>query len=458
MAKAQPVDSIKIAIDSLKIDRIPIVLPPNSIVNSELLDAFFAKLNSVKSTQVGKINIVHVGDSHIQGDAMTGKIRQILQQNFGNAGRGFVFPYRLANTNGSHDVNFNSNVRWKSYRNIYPFTKQKLGLSGISLSTQNNNFYIELKAGDAFFNTLKIITPGNDRAIGVASEKIIVSEEIKVAKKIVHRVKRGETLSGLASKYNVLVAEIKKANHLKKDKIQKGKVLKIPTSEMVVKSFAKHKFIPLEMVQNNLYQSFKSDLFVDRLYLIPNKLDGEFNLNGLVLENNNAGILYHNIGVNGSKFLDYNKYPQFFEQLKVLQPDLMIISLGTNESFGKISVDDYLLEMQLFIKNVKEKIGDVPFIVTTPPPSLFKKRNPNTIVAQYTQKLLESAANKQFAVWDLFAQFGGLYAVETNFEAGLMTMDKIHYTHLGYEKQGILFSEAFMDGYQNFLKKINLKF
>ena len=70
---------------------------------------------------------------------------------------------------------------------------------------------------------------------------------------------------------------------------------------------------------------------------MPNEEAPLYALNGVVLESNNPGIIYHNIGVNGAKYSDYNKYPLFFDQLKALQPDLIIVSLGTNESYGKIA-------------------------------------------------------------------------------------------------------------------------
>ena len=62
----------------------------------------------------------------------------------------------------------------------------------------------------------------------------------------------------------------------------------------------------------------------------------DFSLNGLILENNNSGVVYSAIGVNGAKCSDFFKYPLFFEQLQAVEANLVIISLGTNESFDKL--------------------------------------------------------------------------------------------------------------------------
>ena len=45
------------------------------------------------------MRIVHIGDSHIQADMATGYTRRILQQEFGDAGRGLIVPLKLASTN-----------------------------------------------------------------------------------------------------------------------------------------------------------------------------------------------------------------------------------------------------------------------------------------------------------------------------------------------------------------------
>jgi len=45
-----------------------------------------------------------------------------------------------------------------------------------------------------------------------------------------HKIIRGETLSGIAQQYNVSLSSLRRANNLNGDKIMVGQVLKIPTS------------------------------------------------------------------------------------------------------------------------------------------------------------------------------------------------------------------------------------
>ncbi|MFZ4583546.1 MAG: hypothetical protein ACOYM7_12920, partial [Paludibacter sp.] len=58
----------------------------DTVINCTHLTPFFTKLSNLEkfdSTQV--LNILHIGDSHIQADFLTREIRNSLQKRFGNA-------------------------------------------------------------------------------------------------------------------------------------------------------------------------------------------------------------------------------------------------------------------------------------------------------------------------------------------------------------------------------------
>ena len=95
------VDTTEVVIDSVVIDTTDLVLADNIITNASVLNLFFEKLRLLEEQKAGHVNILHVGDSHIQADLITGIIRKNLQQRFGNGGVGFSFPPRLVKTNCS---------------------------------------------------------------------------------------------------------------------------------------------------------------------------------------------------------------------------------------------------------------------------------------------------------------------------------------------------------------------
>jgi LysM repeat protein/lysophospholipase L1-like esterase len=454
--KAQ-VDTTEVVIDSVAVDTLDLddeveMVGDNIITNTSSLKLFFEKLSLMEQQKAGKINIVHVGDSHIQADLMTNYIRKRLQELYGNGGGGFTFPHQLAKTNGSYNTRFKSNAAWQSRRVIYPVEAgMDVGLSGIALKTRED-FAVELNVRDSAydFNTIKIITPGNEPDFDVATSSKTIVLESTVPKKVTHRIKNGEVLGSIADKYNVSVTQLKKLNGLKTDRIRAGKTLKIPTGEMQKREVRRSEFIPLALQADSVAHYYHSTTALDKIYLLPNKGQKEYSLSGLVLENDAPGLLYHAIGVNGAKASDYNKYPLFFKQLPALQPDLVVIALGTNESFDKTSAEGFLVQLNQFIASVEAQCPDACILVMTPPPSLFRRKYPNAIAAAYAKSIAEQEAEKNYATWDMYTEMGGLYGVPRNAKRGIIGGDRVHYTKDGYEKQGRLFSEAFVKAYDNF--------
>src|SRR5688500_6243657 len=66
----------------------------NIIQNEGHLDDFYESLFQLKKGLPMKVNIVHIGDSHIQADFLTSPVRRNFQRQFGNAGRGLIVPGR----------------------------------------------------------------------------------------------------------------------------------------------------------------------------------------------------------------------------------------------------------------------------------------------------------------------------------------------------------------------------
>jgi hypothetical protein len=71
----------------------PLYLSPAAASN---MARFFTALEAASSGE--KISIFHYGDSQIEGDRMTGYIRQRLQQQFGGVGPGFIPAYNVYQT------------------------------------------------------------------------------------------------------------------------------------------------------------------------------------------------------------------------------------------------------------------------------------------------------------------------------------------------------------------------
>lgn len=366
----------------------------NIFANQALLSSVFEKLYNLERKKQGKINIVHIGDSHVQGDFFTNTIRKALQIKFGNGGFGFTFPYSLVATNGPRQVKYTSNVSWQSLRNIYPVADVGMGLSGIALYTSADNFMLQLSTTQGYeFNNVKIIYPTKEpqykMSLMPTSLKASPSKSASSSTTdgiIRHKVRSGENLTMIARKHKVTVTQIKKANKLTSDNINAGRTLKIPVKikteapKPVKQEISEDNNIEyVNMVSKPYYSSFTSDSLLNQIIILPAQKRAMYNLNGFVIENNKPGVIYHAIGVNGARITDYSKYPLFFEQLPILNPDLIILSFGTNESFGRMSQSEYLFKLTEFVKKIRRINKDAAILIMTPPPSMFKKR-PNQYI------------------------------------------------------------------------------
>lgn len=424
------------------------------IVNQQALSDFFGKLKNLQTKNQSQVRIVHIGDSHIQAGFFTGKNREILQEKFGNAGLGFSFPHRLANSNGIQEVRYFSSIPWTGMRNIHSSELDSVGLSGFSLKTNTKDFALKLEVKDEkyYFNTLKPITPQSAKMLVPAlSQQNVEFKNYSIEKKT-HIIKSGEALSIIARKYGVSVAQIKQANGMKSNMIRAGAKLTIPVKSQKPAAIDRNGFQLMEFKQEDGRFTFHSEAPLSDIWFLSNSKFDKFSLNGFILENDHPGIIYSGIGVNGARFSDYLKTNLFFEQLLELQPDLLVISLGTNEAHDKLEVKKFKEKLMDFVQQIRKNQPDLPIVFTTPPPSFFKRQFPNTYSADYANAIKKWAMQENFAVWDLFEVLGGNNKVRENFSKGILSKDFVHYSEKGYNYSAELFTQSLLAAYQSYLQ------
>ena len=123
------------------------------------INTFYNKLVTLKVLDSGQINIVHIGDSHIQAGLLTGEVRNALQQIFGNAGRGLVFPYQLAKSNAPNDISSYSNVIWQYNRLVHRDDAVPCGITGFGIQNNQYNATVNMSlSSNGNFKTLKFFT------------------------------------------------------------------------------------------------------------------------------------------------------------------------------------------------------------------------------------------------------------------------------------------------------------
>ena len=116
--------------DFTHFDRNRLIYPGDSTA----MELFFEKLDLLLFYGQGKVNIMHIGGSHVQAGVFSQQMRDhLLNLAPGiTSGRGLVFPFMKTNTPASYIIN--STGEWSYCRNAVAFDT-RLGLAGASVTT-----------------------------------------------------------------------------------------------------------------------------------------------------------------------------------------------------------------------------------------------------------------------------------------------------------------------------------
>ncbi len=358
---------------------------------------FFDKFNKLITRGEGKINIVHIGGSHIQADIYTWQMRRRLQTFYPglNGGRGFVFPYKIAKTNNPFNYHADFTGNWNKCRNVEK-KKCTLGLSGIVVYTNDNKANIKIyprkKYGFYDFNKVKIF----------------------------YNVDSCNYKISFPGKYKVLE---KRINHEKK-------------------------------YMQILFADYYDTLDIN-IYKQDSLLNNKFALSAIYLENNDPGIVYNAIGINGASIPSFLKCQNLENDLSVIKPDMLILSLGTNDAYGnKFKPEIYKQNYQKLINIILKANPNTFILITVPNDDYLYKKYPNKNTALQETVIYELAHKNNCGVWNLYKIMGGFNSSQIWYNNNLMVRDKIHFTKKGYILKGNLFFNAFLKTYDNYINLI----
>ncbi len=234
--------------------------------------------------------------------------------------------------------------------------------------------------------------------------------------------------------------------------------------------------IPFEVIENNLINSQQNDVLWEKIArsLNDNNRDsiriihiGDSHVNGgtyaetagELLKYDLGRVVHKSFGINGATYLSFAK-PMNLKKITDFNPDLIIVSFGTNESYGKhYNAQTHYRQIDNFISQLRARLPRATILLTTPPGSYLrgqiknqKRRyvhNPNTLKTAETIK--RYADKHRLMVWDLYAVVGGSEGACKNWlQAGMMYKDYVHYYAKGYALQGQLLYQAIMNAYKNY--------
>jgi lysophospholipase L1-like esterase len=355
----------------------------------------FARFDTLIRTGQNQIRIVHLGGSHIQADIYTHRIRQQLQAFYpGISGaRGFIFPNALTHTNTPSNLSISYTGKWHTARSVKPDPDLQLGLSG---------FVAEL--------------------VDSSASLLVVARYDSLHNYDFNRVK---IFCNTA----------------------------VPGNEI--------ELLPEDLVDTVLindkcgYKQLNLKSYTDTLRLRFCNRDTSkipFRLYGLSLENNDPGVIYDAIGVNGAKLSSYLGCQLFVPHLMALAPEWIIISIGTNDGNTRdFDAEAYRRDYDLLLQEIRYAAPEAAILLTVPNDSYILKRYTNRNTEKIRSVIVDLAAQYGCGVWDFYAVMGGLNSAAVWYDNGLMNRDHVHFNKAGYLLKGDLFFEAFIRSWEEHL-------
>lgn len=136
----------------------------------------------------------------------------------------------------------------------------------------------------------------------------------------------------------------------------------------------------------------------------------------------------------GAGFYTYNDSPALMEEVYDTHPDILIVHLGTNDSFiANFKKNAFLNNVGIFYDNVTSRLPECKIVFVTPfYNKLHGSKIPNKSTRKCSDALLEfSASHGNTYVIDNNASHGMYFL---NHHAEMMRRDNVHLTVEGYEE------------------------
>jgi lysophospholipase L1-like esterase len=368
--------------------------------DAQPLNSFYTLLNRLIFQGIGQTNIVHIGGSHVQADIVSGRLRDRLSSFFpGNKGsRGLVFPFRIANTNNPHNYVVQHTGSWNTVKCTHRLIDRDLGLTGMAVYSRDPSSTITISLQQSHytaydFNRIKVFHLPGDTQFDIYP-------------------------TGLSNgSWRMYRDSIKGITTLYLDEY----------SDKITLSFT----------QRN-----------------PNQ--NEIYLMGLSFENDDPGLTYHSIGVNGAGTYSFLKCLYWEEHLRELKPNLILFGVGINDAATSgFSTEEFKNNYRRLIQKVRSVHPDIGVLLITNNDSYVRMRkgryanNSNGELVRIA--MFELAKELNLAVWDFYTIMGGQGSMQLWEMAGLAQKDKVHFTSAGYKLMGDLLFSALLSSYEQFL-------
>lgn len=351
--------------------------------DSARFDHFLHRLDTLVVTGRGRINILHVGGSHIQAGTWTDQLRRnLLSLHYGiDAGRGLVFPYAAAGTNTPSSYQSRGFGNWTPDRCLKP--EGRLGLTGMGLTASDTS------------SVLIDLCP-RDRKFGAPGYVFRSVDVLGYGKKEPVLLFGRDTLCG-----------VPEGGHWHFD----------------LPHYCEYVRIGLSGEGSFTLTGVYLDKQTDGLTVSEVGVNGASTISWLHCEDwerdlrlLKPDLVIFSIGINDIQGTEFDA--QAFEQ-----------------RYNKLA------------RQVMRVNPNCALLFTTLTDSYYHRRAPNRYGVEASAAIVRLAKKYNAAVWDQFSLMGGLGSVEYWAQDGLAQGDRVHFTTEGYTVFGNLLFNAMMERY-----------
>ena len=413
--------------------------------DSSKFEKFYDKMDSLALFGASKINIAHIGGSHIQADIFSNRVRMNFAGSMPGfaSERGVLFPYSAARSNNPRNYKIGYSGEWTRTQNSRRPINEKLGITGYAISTNDTDAYVSFELNPENYsssweynklrlfavvrdkNYIPLLVVGNDTIPAVQKNDSYVFNLHNLAS-------AGTVILGKAEDYNYYLQKYQEDSDSRFN-------YKIKNDSLVARDEESYALNIGAESDNGL--TVEPEVKEEQRHL--------FTITGLLPENYYNGITYHSMGVNGASLNSWLRCENFEDQLKFIHPDLAIMAIGINDAnvpVAKFDKNQYKRKYSRLMERIYAVNPDCAVIFITNNDCDYRRSrwnrriNRNGPIVQ--EAVYELAKEHGAAVWDLFKVMGGLGSIHVWTDNGLANRDHIHFLFEGYNLIGDLLYNA----------------
>jgi len=337
----------------------------------------------------GRFTIAHYGDSLLQQGGAAEMLRNKLQLARGSAGRGMVFPFKIAKTYSHNDFASSFSGTWSTANSIQNPPRMPVGVSGFVAQTLDRtasftlSFETQPESGAKKVRLFYLVT-----AVGFHARLSSGGRQWDLALPL----PQGGAATGYVD-FNVL---------------RLGEELQFE-------------------IRNT------------------NPMDAVFEVHGVDIENTGNGVLHHNLGVGGAAYQSLLEQAYFEEQSRWMAPDLVILDWGTNDIIYRNMISpNFERTVVATIRKVRAVHPNALVMLTSVQDMYFRSR-PITAAWDFTQLMRRLAAENNCLFYDWYRAAGGAESMLVWYAYEMAGADHIHLSSHGYAIKGDLMAQALLN-------------